>query len=190
MSEAKGLNEVSKIRNTKKRNLRGYAYTFTINNYTEDDIIKITDPMNSINYDYIFQEEKGLSGTPHLQGYIKYKKMMTFNKVKKMMPSAHIEQAKNKYAAMNYCRKDDTREGKIYKNFDIDEVVDSQYTKKKTLEELLSIERMTMAEEQEAWEEKFREDMIRTMHEREWPVPGLSWVIEEEDWKEAIGKTI
>lgn len=146
-------------RNTKKKRIQGFAYIFTLNNYTETDIIRITDPINSKKYNYIFQEEKGANETPHLQGYIKYHKKVSFNIVKKLIPRAHIEQAKNKYASMNYCRKDETREGKTYKNFDVDEVIDQQYEKKETLQEGLARQQKEYLEELEKEKEKIFNDL-------------------------------
>lgn len=118
---------VSDSRNTKDKRIRAFAWLFTLNNYTEEDISHITDPILSEKYEYIFQEEKGQVGTKHLQGYIKYKNKVSFSTVKKLLPKAHIETAKNKYAVMNYCRKDNTRNGKIYKNFDPDREISQQY---------------------------------------------------------------
>lgn len=142
-----GHNEDKPIsRNTKVKRNRGYAYVFTLNNYTEEDIKGLTDPEKSKNYNYIFQKEKGTNGTPHLQGYIKFHKQISFNKVKKLLPKAHIEKAKNKYASMNYCRKDKTRDGEVYKNFDIDEVIEQQYNKKTLDEQLEELHKQVLEE--------------------------------------------
>lgn len=53
---------------------------FTYNNYKtsetkerKDDIVLIDDVLNTISYEYVFQEEIGDKGTPHLQGTFKLK---------------------------------------------------------------------------------------------------------------------
>lgn len=59
---------------------------------------------------YIFQLEKGDSGTPHLQGYIEFSKPSRPGKVVRALPGAHIEKrCGTAEEAVAYCRKDDTR---------------------------------------------------------------------------------
>lgn len=101
-------------RNTKDNRARSRLWAFTLNNYSISDIVSIE--TNNNLYDYIFQEEKGLEGTPHLQGMLCYKNAVTFNTVKKKIPKAHIEVGKNKMALIKYSSKNDTRVGKIYTN--------------------------------------------------------------------------
>ena len=91
---------------------RSRNYAFTLNNYTEEDIKSIP----TLGADYIFQEETGAGGTPHLQGILMFKNAVTFSKLKRMLPTAHIEMAKSKMASMRYCSKEDTRTGMIYAN--------------------------------------------------------------------------
>lgn len=139
-----GTDDMNSRNTNKKPRIQGFAWLFTLNNYTNEDILSITDPVKSQKYQYIFQEEKGEMGTEHLQGYLKYHKKVSFNEVKKLMPKAHIEQAKNKYACMNYCKKAETRNGKIYKNFEPEVVIKQQYV---SLED----------QKKEAWEQIRRE---------------------------------
>jgi len=99
--------------NTKTSKSR--AWCFTLNNYTKDDI-KI---LMSHKADYVFQEETGEKGTPHLQGYILFANAISFNSIKDKIPRAHIEPAKNKIASIRYCSKVESRTGKIFTNMDI-----------------------------------------------------------------------
>lgn len=80
------------------------AYCLTINNPTDDDEGKFSDPK----FEYtIFGRERGESGTPHLQCYIHYKKKTDFNAVKKSFPTAHIEAARGTpQENKTYCSKD------------------------------------------------------------------------------------
>lgn len=104
-------------RNTNNNNFvkrcRSRNWCFTLNNYMESDIKNICDSK----YDYIFQEETGENGTPHLQGLLCFKNPTDNTTVKKLIPRAHIEPAKNKMASINYCSKEESRTGKLYSNF-------------------------------------------------------------------------
>lgn len=88
------------------------GYTFTLNNYTEDDVKSI----KLFPCEYLFQEETGASGTRHLQGMLYFRNAVTFNSVKGRMPTAHIEKMKSKIASIKYCSKEDTRTGRMYTN--------------------------------------------------------------------------
>lgn len=55
------------------------------------------------------QEEVGESGTPHIQGAVRFKLQKDFGAVKLLIPGAHIEVARRWEEAKAYCEKDDTR---------------------------------------------------------------------------------
>ena len=87
-------------------------WCFTINNYSEKDI-KYFSSNSSIFRRYVFQEELGIEGTPHLQGYCEF--------TRKVRPSGlvpnkkiHWEKCRNINASIEYCRKGETRSGNIY----------------------------------------------------------------------------
>lgn len=100
------------------RNTRGYRpcksrnFSFTLNNYTETDIKDICDGK----YQYIFQEETGELGTPHLQGMVCFPNAISELSVRRMIPRAHVEVCRKKHALINYCKKGDTRTGRIFSN--------------------------------------------------------------------------
>lgn len=83
----------------------------------------------------IFQEESGVDGTPHYQGYIEFKKPVRLGGVKKLLGTAHWEVRRGTQAqAISYCRKEETRlsgpfesgtpGGRQGKRSDIDNAVD------------------------------------------------------------------
>lgn len=76
----------------------------TLNNYTEEDYVRLT----NIQCNYlIVGKEVGESGTPHLQCYFKFKNARTFASLKKEMgDKAHIEKAAgNAQHNQAYCSK-------------------------------------------------------------------------------------
>jgi len=86
---------------------------FTFNNYDPDYISILESKFKTICVKYIFQEETGKNGTPHLQGTIQLKKKMRWTEFG-LDKKIHWEKAKNIEACFEYCKKDDTRSGKIY----------------------------------------------------------------------------
>jgi len=97
---------------------RGRAFCFTLNNYTEEDVIALS----GVRCEYIiFGFEVGESGTPHLQGYVRFKNPAKFNEVKNKMPKCHIEIAKGSAKQnITYCTKEHVKaavEGKDLRPF-------------------------------------------------------------------------
>lgn len=103
-----GCGERSKSRN----------WSFTLNNYMEAEIKNLCDGK----YEYIFQEETGKEGTPHLQGTILLPQPQALSYMKKINGRAHWEITRNKFASIQYCVKGETRSGKIYSNMNIPEI--------------------------------------------------------------------
>lgn len=89
-------------------------WCFTLNNYTKEHIHTISS--NSSNYSYIFQEETGENGTPHLQGYIDFKKKVRPKNIFDII-TIHWEKCRNIKKSIEYCHKLETRTGEIYSNF-------------------------------------------------------------------------
>ncbi len=86
-------------------------WCFTLNNYTTEDINFISS-CSSIKR-YVFQEEVGELGTPHLQGYLEFStKKRPFSVFKSTL--YHWEKCRNKNKSIAYCQKEDTRVGKIF----------------------------------------------------------------------------
>jgi len=79
------------------------AYIFTLNNYTDEEEKSIQEL--SATY-LVYGREKGESGTPHLQGFIKFPNARSFDAVLKLLPRAHIEVCKRVADSIRYCKKD------------------------------------------------------------------------------------
>lgn len=82
-------------------------WCFTLNNYDSSNISKIIDICNNNKIDYIFGEEIGEQGTPHLQGFIRYKtKARPFNTFDN--DKIHWEKTKSNFDNnIAYCIKQD-----------------------------------------------------------------------------------
>jgi len=88
---------------SKAQPARGWC--FTINNYEQADV----DGVMGADCDYVICGiEKGKDKeTPHLQGYMYYKKPKSFSTIKKLLGRAHIEKAKGTGAEnREYCTKE------------------------------------------------------------------------------------
>lgn len=84
------------------------AYCFTQNNYTEASYGSIVGVCEDLADYAIVGREVGESGTPHLQGYIRFKKPYRFHTIKdRYLPGCHISVAAGS-ARQNrvYCSKD------------------------------------------------------------------------------------
>lgn len=83
-------------------------YCFTLNNYSDDDILKVDELSILPNVIYlIYGKEFGENNTPHLQGFFILKNAQLFSWVKKRLPRAHIEAARgSSEAAADYCKKE------------------------------------------------------------------------------------
>ena len=68
-------------------------WTFTLNNYTEEEEISLQE-LPGCTY-MVYGRETGSNGTPHLQGFIISKVMKRFSAMKKINDRAHWETAKS-----------------------------------------------------------------------------------------------
>jgi hypothetical protein len=98
-------------------NIRNRIYAFTINNYTEEIIADIysffkkstkSTSKNTL-LGGLFTREVGESGTPHLQGALKFEQPLLFTSIRKFCPAfekAHMEPARKEWIAnVKYCLK-------------------------------------------------------------------------------------
>lgn len=92
-----GTNEV--------RQSRSNNWCFTLNNYNDESQQKVRDLGAGAEY-LVFGRELGDSGTPHLQGFIRFRNRLRFDQVAKLVPGAHLSVARNVQKAAEYCRKD------------------------------------------------------------------------------------
>lgn len=88
--------------------VRASVWSITINNPTDSDL-KVELPAG---WKMTGQIEKGDEGTTHYQGMLKTNQVR-FSAVKKVLPRAHIEVAKNAKALEKYVHKEETRVAKV-----------------------------------------------------------------------------
>lgn len=89
------------------------CWSITINNPTDDDNIQWAALRNLPWVKEVKgQLEKGENDTPHIQGMVRTEHIR-FSQIKRALPRAHIEPAKNTQALSNYVQKVDTRVGTI-----------------------------------------------------------------------------
>jgi len=89
--------------------VRKYAWCFTLNNYTSEEVTYLHTMFSSEKVRYfVYGKEVGAQGTPHLQGYVHWKTAKTLSACKKAIsPRAHVEVARLPKAANTaYCKKD------------------------------------------------------------------------------------
>lgn len=100
-------------------------WCFTVNNYNFEQIEQIERIFSFESDWYIFQEETGELGTPHLQGIIKFNKRKRFSEVKKIITEAHWEPTRSVSKSIAYCSKEETRTGQQFtKNIELPEIID------------------------------------------------------------------
>lgn len=79
-------------------------WCFTLNNYTSEDEIKLSQVQCSY---VVYGREVGESGTPHLQGFITFPKNYRLTGLRKILDRAHWEPARGtSKEASDYCKKD------------------------------------------------------------------------------------
>lgn len=104
----------SSIGNTKTRRRK---WVFTLNNYTLEDIEQLNGVFKIFTKRFLFQEETGENGTPHLQGCFNLNKSKYLSWLKNNIhEKAHFEPMNNEEASYDYCSKEETRTGRIYGN--------------------------------------------------------------------------
>lgn len=98
--------------NTKTQSLPFNYWCFTWNNYEIDQIDQIDQIFKHECDWYVFQEEIGENGTPHLQGTLKLKVRQRLSAIKKWCKQIHWEPTKYVSASVAYCTKEASRSGK------------------------------------------------------------------------------
>jgi len=81
-------------------------WVFTLNNYSDDDVARIQAGSDDIVY-VVAGREIGEGGTPHLQGFVRFKTKRRLAAVKSFVGErAHCECSRNLNASITYCKKD------------------------------------------------------------------------------------
>jgi len=91
------------VDNNDKKSSVSKSWCFTVNNYTEDDEKFFNDI--ELSYSVVGKEVGSDNNTPHLQGFIIFKRAYRLSQLKKLHSRAHWEPAKAADAG-NYCMKD------------------------------------------------------------------------------------
>nr|DAV80682.1 MAG TPA: Putative viral replication protein [Cressdnaviricota sp.] len=94
--------------NTKISN-RSRKWVYTINNPCENYNDTLYKVLKENKGQFVFQLERGELGTEHIQGYVEFRNARSFNSVKSIIPTAHIEKCMDSDASISYCQKLDTR---------------------------------------------------------------------------------
>lgn len=97
---------------------RARRWCFTINNYSDEDVARIREHGRTVECTdqpvryIIFGREKGSEGTPHLQGYIEFRRALRLRGVKSIVGErAHCEASKGTPTqAAEYCKKENDYE--------------------------------------------------------------------------------
>lgn len=110
------VDTVAQARGNTSTRARGWC--ITVNNYDAQVYNTLIDYCKQNTHQYIVGKEVGEQGTPHLQGYLYFKNAVSFNTIKSICPTAHVEKAKGKpQANFEYCSK----EGDFVTNMNVDE---------------------------------------------------------------------
>lgn len=95
------------------------SWRFTWNNYTSDDITSVISYfVSGKDTKYVFQEETGEEGTPHLQGCFRASSAIKFITLKNTFPKASFDRVNKWEGAVDYCKKTFTRTGKTFTNIE------------------------------------------------------------------------
>ena len=100
----------------KQRESTSKYWCFTFNNYCESDVVELVNVFKSFDLKYIFGEEVGKEGTPHLQGYIESKKPIRWSGLR-LPNKIHWEKRRGtREQNLVYCTKEN---GPVHTNMKI-----------------------------------------------------------------------
>lgn len=94
---------------------RSRGWCFTLNNHTDAEtncLVDLAD--NSRGAAYVFQEEVGENGTPHVQGFVHFQNQVSFSTLRQWNPRIHWERAQSVSASVAYCSDPNKRRGRIW----------------------------------------------------------------------------
>jgi len=83
---------------------RHRSWCFTLNNYSEEERSAILG-LAGVSY-LVIGREVGENGTPHLQGFVKWRYPIGFAACRLRLPRAHLEVVRSLQHAIDYCMKD------------------------------------------------------------------------------------
>lgn len=87
---------------------RAKNWCFTLNNYTEEDVSRLSVAHDQVAYIVFGRETAPETGTPHLQGFVQFKRKLSLASSKRIISQrANLSVARNVPASIEYCKKDD-----------------------------------------------------------------------------------
>lgn len=88
--------------------LQSPNWCFTLNNYSSSDVDRLNNPnlLNDVQY-LIFGKEISGTGTPHLQGFVKFRSRKRMRGAKAILGDVHLSVARSVQKSIEYCKKDD-----------------------------------------------------------------------------------
>ena len=84
---------------------RSKYWCFTLNNYTDADIERLSAPLTDVDY-IIFGREIGEQGTPHLQGTVCFRSRKRLNQCIAILGQAHFSPCRSLSNSIEYCKKE------------------------------------------------------------------------------------
>lgn len=80
-------------------------WCFTINNYTQADLDRLSTPIDGVLY-LVYGKEVGAQGTPHLQGTVCFRSRKRMCMVQDVIGQAHFTTTRYLHQSIAYCKKD------------------------------------------------------------------------------------
>lgn len=120
VSNGNTINRDSKVARNRAR-----IWCFTLNNYTEEDVVSLShNKWNNLKIKkLVFQEELGKKNVKHLQGVVQFENQISFSELKKFNGKIHWSKCRDIKASIKYCSKEKTRNGDLYKIGDVDKYI-------------------------------------------------------------------
>lgn len=88
-----------------ERGPRAKNWCFTLNNYTPQDVDRLSSPIEGVSY-LIYGKEIGESGTPHLQGTVVFQSRKRLSQVIAKIGQAHCTVTRMLTQSIDYCKKE------------------------------------------------------------------------------------
>lgn len=84
---------------------RAKHWCFTLNNYVQTDLDRLSTPIEGVDY-LVYGKETGASGTPHLQGTVCFQSRKRLAQVVTAVGQAHCSVTRFLTQSIEYCKKD------------------------------------------------------------------------------------
>lgn len=85
---------------------RSKHWCFTLNNYTDEDLLRLSSLRSTRDLYLIYGKEVGETGTPHLQGFVSFPSRKRLNQVIQALGQCHCSIARFISQSIEYCKKE------------------------------------------------------------------------------------